>query len=174
MTVKPRKLKDAPPPGFDCQRHAQNAFLYERAWDDQRERLTTTYLYFVYGVLAAYATICTDSLVLGSREKPSTVRYKYLGSIKIAQLAVDRKHQGYGLGKTVVTDMIDFASRLSARVGCRYVTLDAHPDLVTWYERQGFVVNKIEQRAREEVASRHGASRGSVSMRFDLGPLSSD
>jgi hypothetical protein len=64
--------------------------------------------------------------------------------------------------------MIELAIKLSARVGCRYVAVDARPELVPWYARHGFVINKVEQRAREEAAARRGASSIPVSMRFDL------
>ncbi|HEY0023037.1 MAG TPA: hypothetical protein VGB24_09005 [Longimicrobium sp.] len=63
---------------------------------------------------------------------------------------------------------LDFKSAVAAMVACRYVVLDARPELVGWYERQGFVINKVEQRAREEAAARRGASSIPVSMRFDL------
>lgn len=169
MSVEVRKLGGTPPHGFDCQREAQNRFLYDRAWQDQRERLTTTYLYYTFGVLAAYGTVCTDSLVLGTREKPRSARYRYIGALKIAQLGVNRAHQGQGLGQTVVADMIRLAYRVSERAGCRYVTLDAERDLLSWYEYQGFVINKVAQKAREAAAATQGAENIAVSMRFDLG-----
>ena len=153
-----RKLDGPPPPGFDCGREMQNAFLYERAWSDQDERLSVTYAYFVAGIFAAYATVCMDSLELGTREKRFKVRYRFVGAVKIAQLGVDRRFQGMGLGKLVVADMIAFAQDQAARIGCRYVSLDAQVDLAMWYEAQGFKRNKLMQR-----------SPHSVSMRFDLG-----
>src|SRR3712207_1975334 len=64
-----RKLDGAPPYGFDCGREDQNHFLYEHAWNDQQQQLSITYLYFVDGVFAAYATVCMDALPLGRRER---------------------------------------------------------------------------------------------------------
>jgi ribosomal protein S18 acetylase RimI-like enzyme len=153
-----RKLDGPPPLGFDCGRDMQNQFLYERAWEDQRERLSVTYLYFVKGMFAAYATICMDSLELGTREKVFKIRYKYVSALKVAQLGVHRAFQGMGLGRLVVADMIAFAQEQAENVGCRYLSLDAQPDLVGWYEAQGFKRNKLMERASH-----------SVSMRFDIG-----
>jgi GNAT superfamily N-acetyltransferase len=146
----------------------QNTFLYERAWVDQNERLSTTYVYFVFEVLAAFGTVCMHAIALGTREKPQTIPYRIVGALKLLQLGVDAAYQGQGLGLIVVTDMIELAIKLSARAGCRYVVLDARPELVSWYERQGFVINKVEQRTREEAAARRGTSTIPVSMRFDL------
>jgi GNAT superfamily N-acetyltransferase len=153
-----RKLDGPPPLGFDCGREMQNSFLYSRAWDDQVERLSVTYLYFVGGILAAYATVCMDSLELGTREKIFKIRYRYVSALKLAQLGVHRSFQGLGLGKLVVADMIGFAQELAGQVGCRYLSLDAQPDLVAWYQGQGFRINKLMQR-----------SSHSVSMRYDIG-----
>jgi hypothetical protein len=56
------------------------------------------------------------------------------------------------------------------RVGCRYVTLDAQPDLVSWYESQGFERNVLRQNQRIQNALAHGRDPADipVSMRFDL------
>ncbi|HEU0302002.1 MAG TPA: GNAT family N-acetyltransferase, partial [Longimicrobium sp.] len=108
--------------------------------------------------LAAYATICMDSLELGTREKPYGIRYRYLSALKLAQPGVHRSFQGQGLGRLVVGDVIAFAINHSEEIGCRYVSLDAQPDLMDWYRAQGFKVNKLMKR-----------SPHTVSMRFDLG-----
>lgn len=168
MRINPVKLQRPPGSDFDCEQPQQNTFLHERAWTDQNERLSTTYVYCVFDVLAAFGTWVMHSIILGTREKPAGVRYRSVGALKVAQLGVDAAYQNQGLGRIVVKDMIELAIRLSARVGCRYVAVDARPELVAWYERQGFVVNKVEQRAREEAAAHRGATTIPVSMRFDL------
>jgi GNAT superfamily N-acetyltransferase len=163
-----RRLDGLPPLGFDCSRDAQTSFLYDRAWHDQQERLSTTYLYYVTGILAAYATVCMDALELGTRERLITIRYKMVSALKLAQLGVDRRFQGQGLGKLVVADVIALARDEAEKVGCRYVTLDAQPDLVRWYEGQGFKINKVMQKRRLDAAAARGPSEIPVSMRFDL------
>ena len=46
----------------------------------------------------------------------------------------------------------------------------AQPDLVGWYQEQGFVVNKVVQKQRVDAAIASGRSVDdlAVSMRFDL------
>lgn len=168
--IEIQKLHGVPPSGFDCGRDEQNRFLFERAWPDQRKRLSTTYLYFVQGELASYATVCMDSLPLGREEREAGILYKYVSALKLAQLGVDRHFHGQGLGRHVVADVILLALEASDRFGCRYVTLDSQPDLVDWYARQGFVRNKLRQRERVNDAAAHGRdpSAIAVSMRFDL------
>jgi GNAT superfamily N-acetyltransferase len=161
------KLSGAPPAGFDCQREAQNEFLYESAWPDQRQRVSTTYLYVAGGTLVAYAVVCMDAVVLGTREKPAALRYKNIGALKLAQLGVHYAFQGRGVGSVAIGDVIALALELSQQVGCRYVTLDAQPDLVEWYEAIGFKVNKVMQKQRI-AATTMEPEKVPVSMRLDL------
>lgn len=162
-------LAGEPPPGFDCGRETQNRFLYECAWRDQQERVSSTWLYYAKGLFIAYATVCLDAIPLGTREKPRTIRYKYIGALKLAQLGVDRRFHGSGLGTEVVADILDGARQAPVRFTCRYVTVDAQPDLVGWYGRRGFVINKLLQKQRlEAVAGKRDPADLAVSMRFDL------
>jgi GNAT superfamily N-acetyltransferase len=159
-----------PEAGFDCGREDQNRFLYKRAWPDQQAQLSVTYLYYVKGIIAAYASVCMDALPLGRGERGRAVRYHDVASLKLVQLGVNLPFQSAGLGKFVVADVIVLARNQATRVGCRYVTLDAQPDLVRWYEDQGFKRNVLRQDQRIRDAIEHGrdAERIAVSMRFDL------
>lgn len=166
-----RALAGPPPHGFDCGSAEQNAFLYDRAWHDACRGITVTHLLFVKGILAAYVTLMNDRISLGSRERPHGVTYGLAPAVKIAQLGVDRRFAGHGLGKLLVGYAIQTASMFRGRIGCRYVTLDARTEgLVHWYEAQGFVRNKEEQKRRREDAERRGRvpEQVAVSMRFDL------
>jgi GNAT superfamily N-acetyltransferase len=166
-----RKLDGHPPLGFDCGRQQQNAFLYDRAWLDQKESLSTTYLFYVGEVLAAYATLFMDSLPLSRRER-GTIPYRNVSSLKLGQLAVDRRFQGRGVGRYAIGFSIHLAAEVSDRVACRYVTLDAESDLVGWYGRFGFTLNRLHQKERMEDAVRHKRDPNHipVSMRLDLRP----
>ena len=120
--------------------------------------------------MAAYATVCMDALPLGRRERGLAVRYQDVAALKLAQLGVHLPFQGVGVGKLVVADVTALARDEATRVGCRYVTLDSQPDLVHWYEGQGFKRNRLRQDQRVLDAIRHhrDPERIAVSMRFDL------
>lgn len=163
------KLKDDPPGDFDCGREAQNRFFHGRAHYDQQQWISCTYLHFHGGTCVAYATVCMDALALGTREKPTSIPYRFVGALKLAQLGVDQRFQGRGLGREVLADVVDLARGAAQRYGCRYVSLDAHPDLVGWYQKNGFVINKLAQiQRREATAGKVDPSELAVSMRLDL------
>lgn len=121
-------------------------------------------------MLAAYITLTMDALRLHKHERGKGIHYRAIGALKLAQLGVDQRFRGRGFGKFLVGYTIETARAFGQNVGCRYVTLDAQPDLVAWYERQGFVRNKLMQDERQDEAKRHGRppERIAVSMRFDL------
>jgi GNAT superfamily N-acetyltransferase len=157
-------------PPFDCGREMQNRFLRERAWHDQQEGVSVTYLYFIAGIAYAYAAVSMDAVLLGTRERPASIPYRNIGALKVLQLAVDYRFQGHGLGAQVLKDVVALGREGSKRYGCRYLTLDAQPDLVGWYQEQGFVINRVVQRQRVEaaIASGRPVEQLAVSMRFDL------
>lgn len=164
-----RKLDSHPPQGFECGRADQNSFLYETAWEDQNASLSTTYLFYLDGMVAAYATVLMDSILLGRKERVG-IRYRNVSSLKLGQLGVDLHFPGHGIGQQTVAYTLDLARDVSERVACRYVTLDAQPDLVTWYERLGFQMNQARQAERVADAVRHRRDPDgiAISMRFDL------
>lgn len=163
-------LDGEPPAGFDCGREAQNAYLYECAWRDFQQDLSKTHLFFIKGIFAGYVTLTMDALPLSSSEKDKGVRYPKLGALKLAQMGVDRRFQGQGFGRFLVGYAIQYARDAGIGVGCRYVTLDAQPDLVEWYQRQGFVRNKLDQKERIARAIQGGRDPAAltISMRYDL------
>lgn len=166
------QLDGEPPSDFDCGREEQTEFLYALARRYHEADLGKTYLVFVKGVLAAFFTLANDALTLGSRERGRDIPHPSVPALKLGQLAVDRRFQGSGLGRALVGFCVEFARRTGTTVGCRYLTLDAQPDLVRWYEEQGFVRNKLVQNERERRAAESGdparQAGVKVSMRLDL------
>lgn len=170
-TLDIERLEGPPPPTFDCGRIEQNRHLHDQAWQNQQKRLSTTSLILADGIPAAFVTVCMDALPLSRRERGASIPHRSVSALKLAQLGVDRRFQGEGLGRWAVSAVIQFAYEVSELVGCRYVTLDAQPDLEPWYAAQGFVRNELHQEQRETDAVLHDRDpkRIPVSMRFDLG-----
>jgi GNAT superfamily N-acetyltransferase len=165
-----RTLDGPPPAGFDCGADDQDRFLYERAWADACQGISVTHVLYVKGIAAAYVTLLSDRIQLGPKEKPKGVTYQFVPALKVGQLAVDRRFAGRGLGRYLVGFAVELATQFRGVFGCRYITLDAEPRLLPWYESQGFKRNIEEQRHRRALAEARGrpVDELAVSMRFDL------
>jgi predicted GNAT family N-acyltransferase len=111
-----------------------------------------------------------DSLPLARNERAPAIRYRHVSALKLAQLGIDLGFQGSGMGVEAVAFVVRLAYRVGELVGCRYITLDAQPDLESWYARQGFVRNELHQQERREdaISHRRDPERVAVSMRYDL------
>jgi hypothetical protein len=101
---------EAPPPGtFDCGREEQNRHLRDQAWVNQQKRLSTTSLLMIHGIAAAFVTVCMDALPLSRQERGRAIPFRWVGSLKLAQLGVDRRFQGAGLGRWAVSLVVELA-----------------------------------------------------------------
>ena len=72
-------------------------------------------------------------------------------AVKIARLAVDKRHQGKDLG----TQLVDFSiavtqARIMPHIGCRFLVLDSKRQSIAFYEKRGFRLLDTEHNRREE------------------------
>lgn len=168
------------PTGFRCSRAEQQDFLYHRALQDQNADISRTFLVYgeESGELLGYFTIAMDAIQLFPHERPSQdIPYRRLPAVKLCQMAVHEDFEHRGHGKSIVALASSMALELRHSVGCRYLTLDAAtPELVSWYKRQQFKVNKLDDRERRRLAVEANRDPLSLptSMRLDLHHLLTD
>ncbi len=147
---------------FDCSNKEMNDFFKEDAYREQEKGLNNTYLLYYKGSLAAACSVCCDAISLNEDEKEEEdVPYTKVPAIKIARLARDLNFHGLGLGKFLVRYVKQHAYALhtDGNIGVRFITVDAYPDKVPYYQNAfGFIVNKS-----------HRIKEGRpVSMRLDI------
>jgi GNAT superfamily N-acetyltransferase len=155
---------------FDCRSPQQNDFLKLHAWNSQQQGTSVTYLLFHESELAGFVSVCMDEIRLGSREKPKDIGHglSAFPAVKLAQMGVHHTFKGDDLGRLLINYAVLQALRTSEVIGCRFLTLDARPEKQTWYEDRGLVLNKTDQKERQERA---GDKQIAVSMRIDLHDL---
>jgi GNAT superfamily N-acetyltransferase len=94
--------------------------------------------------VVAYITLVCSYIKVGKRKGPVGVGvydYPDFPAIKIARLAVDRRHREHGLG----TQLFDWALAVSTirvmpHVGCRFLVVDSKQESVGWYTKRGFTM----------------------------------
>lgn len=123
--------------------------------------------------LIGYFAVLADSIRLQKKERPGGILYSTAPAIKLGRMGVDRPFRGRGVGVWILDFVVGLARELTARIGVRYVTLDAltRPGLVAWYEDYGFVRNMGEPERRRALAKHLGFKPrpdSTVSMRYDV------
>jgi GNAT superfamily N-acetyltransferase len=154
--------------GFDCSDADLNDFLKNDAARYQAEHLSHTRLVFQGGGLVGYITLLADCIILKTSEKKRILAQLLdfhqsvftFPALKIGRLGVQKEHQRLGIGRQLLKYTIGLAMRLNRElnVGCRFITLDAYPGSVEWYQMNGFAFNK--EYARTEKTH--------PSMRYDI------
>lgn len=170
-------LESAAPMDFRCARAEQNDFLHSRSVSDQAEGFSVTYLGHFQGVAVSFMTLAMDAIKLQTSEKPrSDIKIVRFPAVKVAQLGVDERWDRRGIGRHMISLAVAIALELRGRIGCRYLTVDAKADVVSWYQSQEFKINKIARKERERIAAERQVAKDSLplSMRLDLASFIAD
>ena len=132
-------------------------FLIEDAFENQKQKLSVTFLWFYQGNLVSYITLLNDKINLTPKLKEffsqEGVLYGTLPALKIGRLCVDERFLRRGLGKLMVWSAIQMAQEISKnKSGCRFLTLDAkrnkdtEKDPLNFYIKMGFKILKEEHK----------------------------
>lgn len=197
---------------FSCGHADLESFLTDDALDLQEQGMARTYIYVtsaigtapaivgsgikfgegvVVGdiVVTGYVSLLTDAVELQTRERSKLALpsqgVPVVPAVKIGRLAVmsARQRGEARVGTALVRHAHQLAYSLSGTVGCRLLTVDAKHGSVEFYEKLGFVPNKVanaDRRKRAEEREQKRADREDreaepvndlpVSMRLDLEP----
>ena len=148
---------------FDCGDGDLNDFIKNDAFIYQEKKLTTTTLFFYEENLIGFFSAAADSLKLNFEEKESygihQKRLEDVPAIKIARLAVDKNYQKQSVGTNIFKWCIGYILNCSDMVAIRFITVDAYPDKVSFYQKFNFMINQNRHYTKK---SHH------ISMRYDL------
>lgn len=132
-------------------------FVQRHAKAYAAQMLAKSYGVFEGEKLVGYVTlVCGQIEVDGGEPAPDVgdaqFEYKHYPAVKIARLAVDRRYRGTGLGRKLVDFSLGLTRDIIASsVGCRFVVLDAKPQSIAFYEKNGFrLIDTKTNRARAE------------------------
>jgi len=133
---------------FDCGDHDLNEFVQVDCHSYQGQYLSHTRLALHGQQIVGYITLLSDCIILKTNEKRKLFSFHrkiyFFPSRNIARLGVGQQYQKSGVGKAMLKYAIGVAARLNHEmgIGCRFITVDAYPESVSWYEKRGFIHNK--------------------------------
>ena len=138
---------------FDCGESDLNEFLFDKSKLYSKELLSTTYILEDSDMTLAFFSLFNDSLRVEDSKFASVSSYKrflrkfvshskrHLNSypaIKIGRLAVNSRIQKSGIGKTIISFIIDYAMEQNSKCACKLIIVDAYRNALSFYERFGF------------------------------------
>ncbi|CAN7499884.1 GNAT family N-acetyltransferase [Mesorhizobium sp. LjRoot246] len=107
--------------GFDCGRESLNNWLRRHAWRNQQDGISRTSIILdsTTGVIAAYVALSAGQIERAHLAKSAQRnRPDPIPIVLLCQLAVDRRHQGHGCGRSLLLFAFRTAVRFSSEIGC--------------------------------------------------------
>jgi GNAT superfamily N-acetyltransferase len=159
-SLKPQELsfpkildRDDDTSKFTCGKKEIDEFIQKQALGFQEQLLGVTYL-FKHGTdVIGFATLCTAHInrqKMASENRLSEPIASY-PAVLIGQLGVCGAHQGNGIGTYICDFCFDRAIKLSQRVGCRFLVVDALESAVKFYENYGFILAPKQEKEEQKL-----------------------
>ncbi len=128
---------------FDCGRHATlNTCISQLARQDEKRNVSRTFMLLEHGTLIGYYTLANASLVesdLSEEQMRRMPRYP-VPAVLLSRLAVDKRQQGKGVGKRLMSDFFRRVYAVSEHSGVAFIIVDAKDDdAACYYKSLGFV-----------------------------------
>lgn len=131
---------------FDCGDNNLNEYLKKYARQNDHRRLGRTFLLIKddFTVIGFY-TLTTGEIrpdYLDEEERKRLPKYP-IPCLRICRLAVDKKYQGSGFGKTMIKEIIKKTLQISDIVGLFALIVEPKDSAVGFYEHYGFKNLKV-------------------------------
>lgn len=132
---------------FDCGNPALTAWLQKFAWTNQQADSAKTYVAVHSERVAGYYALTAASV--HKHESPERISKGLashpIGVVLLARLAIDVRHQGKGLGKTLLFDALKRVEEAADIVGVRAVMVHAIDDAARrFYEHFNFDPSPVD------------------------------
>jgi predicted GNAT family N-acyltransferase len=70
-------------------------------------------------------------------------------AVKIGRLAVAKKYMGSGFGKLIIQIVREMYTSAQQQAGCRFITVDAYRNALTFYEKNQFTYLTDKDKSKE-------------------------
>lgn len=148
------------PDNFNCEDPDLNDFLINDAKNYQEELLAVTYILLDGESVVAFFSLLNDRVSISDVESkrkwskyfrdimPKGKRFKSYPAMKIGRLGVSNQYKGMGIG-TMIVDYLKQLFISNNRTGCKYITVDAYRQSLSFYEKNGF--NYLTELDKDEL-----------------------
>ena len=112
-------------------------FLSEHALDNQKKRLSVTWLALDKGEVAGYFSLSAASISIShisKQDKRHYPNYEYFPAILIGKFAVDDRYRGQGVGKWMMKNILTIVLHTGKHIGCCYLMVESKEESAGYYE----------------------------------------
>jgi hypothetical protein len=152
---------------FDCNDQDINDFLKNDALIHQDEMIATTILFLYNEKILGFCSLTADAIKLSQEEKVESIKnkgdmkhYPQYPALKIARYGRDKQYRNQKLGMNFIIPWVIGYAKSLQHIAIRFITVDAKPGRVKYYEDLRFVRNE-----HKDYKNKDGQP---VSMRLDL------
>ena len=134
--------------GFDCGEPVLNEWLARRALSNQVAGTSRTWVVIdepTRMVVAYYASSTASVMRAAAPRRIARDQPADLPAILLGRMAVERRHQGKGLGAAMLKHLMTKAIEVSEKVGVRLVLVHAKDEQAKgFYRHHGFIESPID------------------------------
>lgn len=138
---------------FSCKTKEIDDFIQHEALTFQEKLLGVTYLFIHEEKLVGFATLCMGHI--NKKDMAAEDRLpKNIGSypaLLIGQLGVCDGKQRNGVGTFICDFCLDRAVKLSDKLGCRFLVVDALESAVDFYIKYGFIMAPKQEKEKQKL-----------------------
>lgn len=127
---------------FCCKDNDLNDFIKNDALIGQSNMTSRTYLCYLDGTVVGFATLAAATIEVKYVEGLPIEGYnpKTYPCIKLARFAVDKYHEGKGIGPYLLKWVMGKFYQISYHIGCRYLVVDSKRSSMWFYEKHEFIL----------------------------------
>ena len=115
---------------FDCGNELLNNYLKNQAGQDIKRKLSACFVYAdkETNVIQGYYTLSSNSIPISSLPYKTRLKlpqaYQSIPTTLLGRLAIDKNHQGKGMGKILLIDALKRSYEISKEIGSFAVVVD--------------------------------------------------
>ena len=157
---------------FDCGNSDLNDFLLSDAKNYAKRLLSVTYLIENENEIIAFFSVSNDRISIRESDKavwrkikkefPYSKHRSDYPAVKIGRLGVNLTHQTSHIG-TYILDFVKKTFITNNRTGCAFITVDALPSAIPFYQKNGFKFLKTSTNSQ--------STENTIPMYYDLSQL---